>query len=213
MQVFGLPLSPFVRKVHIVAAEKGIVFEMMPADPRKPSPEFLAASPFRKMPALVDGDFMLADSTAIATYFEALVPEPPILPAGAKARAKAVWFEEFSDTILTPAAAKIVFNRFVAPKILGIPGNDEAAVLGEQELAPLLEWFETQAPEDGWVAGGDYSIGDIAIASVLRTLSFAGSSLDARKHPRTTAWHNRVTARPAWRQVIELEGELAAQFA
>lgn len=213
MQIFGLPLSPFVRKVHIVAAEKGIAFEMVPVDPRNPSPEFLAASPFRKMPALADGDFMLTDSTAIATYFEALVPKPPILPAAPKARAKAIWFEEFSDTIVTPAAAKIVFNRFVAPKILGIPGNDEAATLGEQELAPVLEWFESQAPEDGWVAGGDYSIGDIAIASVLRTLSFVGFGPAAQKHPRTAAWHARVTARPAWQQVIKLEEELAAQFA
>ncbi|QGN53281.1 hypothetical protein GKE62_00615 [Novosphingobium sp. Gsoil 351] len=61
MQVFGFPLSPFVRKVHLVAAEKGIEVEMVVVDPRKPDPDFLAASPFRKIPALKDGDYMLAD--------------------------------------------------------------------------------------------------------------------------------------------------------
>lgn len=126
MKVFGLPLSPFVRKVHIAAAEKGIAIETVPVDPRNPSPEFLAASPFRKIPALQDGDFLLADSTAILTYFEAMQPAPALLPAEPRARAKAIWFEEVADTILQPSAVKIVFNRFVAPKVLGRPGDEES---------------------------------------------------------------------------------------
>src|SRR5215210_3967213 len=94
MQVFGFPLSPFVRKVHVVAAEKSIAVETVVSDPRKPHPDFLAASPFRKIPAIKDGDFMLADSTAIVTYLDALNGDPPIFPAEAKARGKAIWWEE-----------------------------------------------------------------------------------------------------------------------
>lgn len=47
MEVFGFPLSPFLRKVHVVAAEKGIAVEMVVSDPRNPDPDFPAASPFR----------------------------------------------------------------------------------------------------------------------------------------------------------------------
>jgi glutathione S-transferase len=213
MQVFGLPLSPFVRKVHVVAAEKGIPIEVVPANPRDPSPEFLAASPFRKIPALKDGDFLLADSSAIVTYFEALVPEPAILPAEPRARAKAVWFEEVCDTIVAPAGAKLVFNRFVAPRILGMPGNEEAAAQGEAELAPILDWIESQVLTEGWLVGGDFSLGDIALASLLKTLSFVDKGCDRALHPRTAAWFDRVTARPAWRQVQALEDKLSAQFA
>lgn len=212
MKVFGLPLSPFVRKVHIAAAEKGIEIETVPVDPRNPPPEFLAASPFRKIPALQDGDFLLADSTAILTYFEALRPDPALLPTDPRARAKAIWFEEVSDTVMQPAAVKLVFNRFVAPKVLGRPGDEAAALEGERELAPRLEWLEGQAPQSEFLAG-DYSVGDIAVASLLRTLSFVGSGPNATKFPRTTAWYERVTARPAWQQVAALEKQLAAQFA
>jgi glutathione S-transferase len=212
MKVFGLPLSPFVRKVHITAAEKGIEIETIPVDLRNPPPEFLAASPFRKIPALQDGDFLLADSTAILTYFEALRPDPPLLPTDPRARAKAIWFEEVSDTVMQPAAVKLVFNRFVAPKVLGRPGDEAAALEGERELAPRLEWLEEQIPQSEFLAG-DYSVGDIAVASLLRTLSFVGSGPNATEFPRTTAWYERVTARPAWQQIAAFEKQLAAQFA
>lgn len=212
MKVFGTPLSPFVRKVHIAAAEKGIAIETVPVDPRNPPADYLAASPFRKIPALQDGDFLLADSTAIITYFEALRPEPALIPAEPRARAKAIWFEEVSDTVIQPAAVKLVFNRLVAPLMLGRPGDEAAALEGEKEIAPRLEWLETVVPDEGFLAG-DYSVGDIAMASLVRTLGFVGFGPDAAKAPRTAAWFARVTARPVWQRTIAAEEEMMAAFA
>ncbi|HVR91119.1 MAG TPA: glutathione S-transferase family protein [Novosphingobium sp.] len=212
MKVFGFPLSPFVRKVHLVAAEKGVAVETVLGNPADPSPEFLAASPFRKIPALQDGTFTLADSTAIAVYIDALQPTPAIYPAEAKARATATWFEEFADTILTPAGGKVVFNRFVGPKFLGVPGDEAAAAQGEIELQPIFDWFETQAPVQGWLAG-EFSIADIACASVFRTLGYVGMEPDAAQRPATAAWYDRVKARPAWQQIAAHEGAILARFA
>lgn len=208
MQVFGNPGSPFVRKVLVVAAEKGMEVELMPANPRAPSPEFLAASPFRKIPALTDGDYHLADSTAIAMYLDALRPEPPILPIEPKARGKAVWFEEVADTVMSGPAAKIAFNRFVAPRILNMPGNEEAATQGEQELGPILDYLESQAPAEGWLTGESFSIGDIAIASCLVTLRYVAIGPSETSHPRLAAWLERVVARPRWQEVSDRERAL-----
>jgi glutathione S-transferase len=211
MQIFGFPLSPFVRKVLVAAAEKGIAVESVAFHPRQPPPEFLAASPFRKIPALRDGDFTLADSTAIITYFEAKHPDPPLLPAEARARGKAIWFEEFADTIATPAGAKIMFNRFVAPRLLGMPGDEDKAREGERELGPVLAYLEEQAPAEGWLAGNTFSVGDIAVASVLTSLGYVGLSPALAKHPATSAWLERVSARPAWREVAGREQQALAQ--
>jgi len=71
MILYGSTMSPFVRKVAAYAAEKGIELELQPTGFPNPSPEFRAASPFGKMPALVDGDYSLADSSAIIHYLEA----------------------------------------------------------------------------------------------------------------------------------------------
>ncbi len=210
MKVFGFPVSPFVRKVHVAAAEKGLEIETVLFDPHNPPAEFLAASPFRKIPALQDGDYTLADSTAIVTYLEAARPEPALLSADPKARGKAIWFEEFADTILAPASGKIVFNRFVGPKLMGVPGDEEAALLGEKDIAPILDWLNGAICADGWLAGDDFSVGDIAVASVLRTLAYVGLAPDASTHPATADWYARVTARPAWQAVAEKEAKIVA---
>ena len=213
MKVFGFPLSPFVRKVHLVATEKGIAVETVLSNPADPAPEFLAASPFRKIPALQHGDFTLADSTAIVTYLDALHPDPPMLPGDARNKAMAVWFEEFADTVLTPAGGKIVFNRFVGPKFLGLPGDEVAAKQGELDLVPLLDYLEGVAPETEWLTGSALSIGDIAVASVFRTLSYVGFEPNAAKHPRTAAWYLRVCARPAWQEVAAREAAVMTRVA
>lgn len=208
MKIFGFPVSPFVRKVHLVAAEKGVAVEMVLGSFAKPEADFLAASPFRKIPALQDGDYTLSDSTAIVTYIDAKHPEVPIFPASPAARGKAIWFEEFADTIMTPAGRKVLFNRFVGPKLLGMPGNEEEAELGLAELVPIFAYLETQAPADGWLAGAEFSIGDIAVASVLRSLGYVGLEPDAATHPATAAWYERVKARTAWQAVAACEKEI-----
>lgn len=91
MILYGSTLSPFVRKVAAYAAEKGIKLELRPFQLTDPDPEFCAASPFRKMPALVDGDYCLSDSTAIVHYLEAKYPEPELIPAEPRARGRVIW--------------------------------------------------------------------------------------------------------------------------
>ena len=75
MILFGSTMSPFVRKVAAYAAEKGIQLEIQPTGFPNVTPEFCQASPFKKMPALSDGDYCLSDSTAIIHYLEANYPQ------------------------------------------------------------------------------------------------------------------------------------------
>jgi glutathione S-transferase len=98
MIVFGSSISPFVRKVLASAAEKGIEVESKPLGLGSDDPDFLAASPFRKIPALQDGDFRISDSSAIVAYLDALKPDPELIPHEPRARARAIWFDEFADT-------------------------------------------------------------------------------------------------------------------
>ena len=81
MKLYGISLSPYVRKVLMFAAEKGLEPEVVPVGLGQPNPEFLACSPFAKMPGFEDGAFRISDSTAIVTYLEAKYPEPALLPS------------------------------------------------------------------------------------------------------------------------------------
>jgi glutathione S-transferase len=114
MILLGASVSPFTRKVLVVAAEKGITFEHRPTNPRSSDdPDYLLASPFRKIPALKDGDYTLCDSTAIIAYLDAKHPNPAVIPQEARARGTAIWFEEMADTILAPVVSKVFLTGFL----------------------------------------------------------------------------------------------------
>jgi len=209
MKLYGFPLSPFVRKVMVVAQEKGIDAEIVPANPAHPTEEFLAVSPYGKIPAMDDDGFCLADSSAIAHYLDAKHPEPALLPTEPKARARAIWFDEVADTVLMPAGAPMLFNRLVGPKFLGVPGDEAAAKAAEEAVAGRLGYIEQTLGEDGWL-DEDFSLGDIAVSSMVKSLSYASWTIDAGAFPKTAAWYDRVCARPAWQAAAAVESGIMA---
>jgi len=217
MILYGSSLSPYVRKVLAFAGEKGIELELRPtgAAVGQPSDEFLEASPFRKMPAFRDGDYTLADSSAIIHYLEAKHPKPGLIPAEPKLRGKAIWFEEFADTVLVSCGAKIFFNLIVAPKFLGRPGDEEAARQAEiNDLPPVLDYIEKVVPgDDGYLVGDGLTLADIAMASPFANLRHTNTRVDPERYPRTVAFVDRILARPSFAPWIEQEAALLAKLA
>lgn len=209
MKIYGFPVSPFVRKVLVVAHEKGLDVETMPSNPMQPDEEFLACSPYRKIPAIDDGGFRLADSSAIVHYLEAQYPEPALLPKDAQARGKAVWFDEVGDTVVMAAGGPMMFNRFLRAKILGEAPDLTAADASEKVVAERLPYLEDALGDDGWL-DGDFSIGDISVASVIKSFGYADWSLDADAFPKIAGWYARVSARPAWQKAAAVEDAMMA---
>jgi glutathione S-transferase len=217
MILYGSSLSPYVRKVLAFAAEKDINVELRPtgASPGQPGEEFLAASPFRKMPALRDGDFTLADSSAIVHYLEAKQPAPALIPTDPRERGQCIWFEEFSDTSLVSCGAKMFYNRVVAPLFLKKPGDLDAADKAErEEFPPLLDYLERMVPEPGQFLVGDrLTLADIAIASPFANFTHLGCARDAARHGRVHAYVDSILARPSFAPWIERETALLAKIA
>jgi glutathione S-transferase len=204
MILLGASVSPFVRKVLVVAGEKGITFEHRPTNPRtSDDPDYLLASPFRKIPALKDGDYSLADSTAIINYFEAKFPNPAVIPTEARARGKAIWFEEVADTILAPAVSKVFVNRVILPLFMNTPGNDaEVSEALKTTLPPMLAYLESMAPASGYLVGDSFSIADISVVSVLINLSLSNAPVDPATYPKLHAYCERMIARPSFAKLV-----------
>lgn len=208
MKLFGAPVSPFVRKVLAYAAEKGLDIELVPVGIADPNPEFRACSPFAKMPGFADGDFRISDSTAIVTYLEAKYPEPAMLPADPANRARVIWFDEFADTILTPAGGAMFFNRIVSPKFLGKPGDDALAAKGEADMAPLCDYLEGIIPASGYLVGDTLTLADISVASPFVNTAHAGYTVDAAAYPKLTAFLAAIHARPSFADWIRREKKM-----
>jgi glutathione S-transferase len=212
MIVYGSSLSPFVRKVLVFAAEKGIEVESKPLAPGVVDPDFIAASPFKKIPALRDGDFAIADSSAIIAYMDALKADPELIPSEPKARARTVWYDEFADTILFDCGRKMFFNRIVAPRFLKREGDAAAADTAEQqELPPILDYLESVVPESGFLVEDRLTLADIAVASPF--VNFRHLELGVGDRPKLLAYVERILARPSFSHWADRETAFLARAA
>lgn len=202
MIIFGASLSPFVRKAVAFAREKNIEFEHNPVPPRSDDPDFRSCSPFGKVPALRDGDYCLADSTAIVHYLEAKYDGPALIPVEPEPRGKVVWYDEFADTILLAAGIPIFFNRVVA-RFFGQEPDESAAVTAEKEaLPPVLDYLEGVIEGD-WLVGDSLTLADIAVASPFKNLEYGRAAIDWDSYPKTRALVDRVLGRASFAELLE----------
>ena len=205
MIIYGARPSPFVRKVIVFAAEKGLAVEVKPGGFGQGGEIFERASPFGKMPAFQDGDFLISDSSAIITYMDAAKPDPALIPAEPKARARTIWYEEFGDTIVQSAGAAIFFNRMVAP-LLGMPQDLAAADRAEAEQLPKIgDYVEKILPESGFLVEDRFTLADIAVACPLINVGYCSSSLKGGRWPRLEQWLEKICARPSFAEALAAE--------
>ena len=208
MIIHGARPSPFVRKVIVFAAEKGIAAEVRSAGFGRGEPGYLEGSPFGKIPALEDGDFLLCDSTAIITCMDALHPEPNLIPVEPRARARTIWFEEFGDTIAQQAGQKIFFNRVVAKRLKRPQDLDAADRAEAEEMPTIYDYLESVLPESGWLVEDRFTLADLAAACPIINVGYCSDGLDAARWPRTAAWLAAVKARPSVMAALEEEAPM-----
>jgi glutathione S-transferase len=219
--LYGAILSPFVRKVLALAAEKGIDVTLTPGGMGQGGEAFAEASPFAKMPALrhagagVNGaDFLLCDSTAICHYLDAAFPEHPLIPHDAKARGEVVWLDEFSDTILGVTGGKMFFNRVVLPRFLKRDGDLAAADVAEQEELPrILAWLEGRVAGREFLVGDALTLADLAVAIPFANIAGAGFTVASATYPELTRWLNAISARPSLARIQAKVAETLARTA
>jgi len=205
MIIYGARPSPFVRKVIIFAQEKGLEVEVKPGGFGRGGDIFAQASPFGKMPAFQDGDFLISDSTAIITYMDAIQPEPNLIPLEAKARARTIWYEEFGDTIVQAAGMPIFFNRMVAP-LLGVPQDLAAADKAEAEALPrALDYLEKILPDSGFLVEDRFTLADIAVACPLINIGYCSSAMAKGGWCKVEKWVEGMRVRPSFAEALAEE--------
>jgi maleylacetoacetate isomerase len=84
-------------RVRIALNLKGLEVEYVPVHlvrdgGEQNAPAYLALNPQGRVPLLVDGDFRLGQSMAILDYLEARHPQPALVPADARERARMLSF-------------------------------------------------------------------------------------------------------------------------
>lgn len=210
--VHGAILSPFVRKVRVALAEKGIEYDLIPVMPMGQTPEYLKMSPLGKIPCYQEGDFILPDSSCIVAYLERKQPQPALYPSDPKTFGRCLWYEEYADSRLVEAGGGIFFNRVVRQRVLK-QAPDEAVVAKSLAALPaLFDYLEGEIGDREFLVGGRFTVADIAVSSVLVNLEHAGETVDAARWPQLAAYGQRHHARPSFKAAIEEEKALLAKL-
>ena len=195
MKLHWSPRSPFVRKVMIVAHERGLADRMVcvrtVAATSKPHAELMKDNPLSKIPSLVlDDGTVIYDSPVISEYLDALDGDPKLFPREPKARLDALRRQALGDGFLD----LLVLLR--DERMRAQPSEAHMASAAVRKAA-VLKNLETDAPA---LASTPFGIGHIAIGCALSYLDFRYADEDWRKdHPRLADWHAAFAARPSVR--------------
>lgn len=187
-------LSPFVRKVMIVAHEKGLTDEIelvaAPVTPLTPLDLVIAVNPLGKIPALlVDDDMALYGSTVIAEYLDGLDGAPRFFPSG-----DAKW-----NALRRNALADGILEAGVLARVEGLrpPDRQWSDWRGVQmlKIANALNAAESEARQ---LASETFTIGEIALICALGWLDFRFPDLSWREgRPMLAQWFAVLSQRAA----------------
>jgi glutathione S-transferase len=98
--------SPYCWRTKLALAHKGLTAETIPW--RFSDKSVIAFSGQGRVPVLVDGDRVVSDSWAIATYLEEAYPDRPSLFSGPSAMAVSRFINCWADGVLVPAIARLL---------------------------------------------------------------------------------------------------------
>lgn len=196
------PLSPYAQKVKISAREKGIALDLRTPDgigTGNSAGEFIAANPRAEVPALIDGDTRIFDSTIILEYLDDKWPTPPMRPETPAARAKMRMIEEVCDThyeAINWGLGEITyFQRASGARA------DEIRERAGRQIAKLHGWLTGQLGTADWFNGESFGWGDLSVIPYVNGSSGFGFQPDAGSP--LGKWMARANARPSVAQTAE----------
>lgn len=188
--LYGASTSVFVRKPRILLEEKQVEFISDPIDLYEYiNDDFLGASPLHKIPAIKDGAFTLADSSAICAYIEKKYPNPRFYPEDPQEYGQALWYEEYADTILFQAIAPCYYQTVLVPLYRHCQPDKKAIDIALSERLPIVAtYLEMQIMNKDYLVGNQFSIADVSIVSMFMNMYYSGFKLDSIAWPHLSRY-------------------------
>lgn len=160
--------SPYAMSAHVALQEAGLPFRVETVDldaGANHTPPYATTSLTRRVPTLVQGDFRLSESSAIAEYLQDTVEGARLYPRDARARALARQVQAWLRSDLTPireerSTVVVFYRRSDAPL------SDTARATANK----LFDAAGTLLAHGGEHLFGDWCIADTDLALMLNRL-------------------------------------------
>jgi len=194
--------APNPTKVALLLEETGMPYEPIAVDTRKGDqhkPEFLAINPNAKVPAIVDGDVTVFDSSAILLYLAEKTGK--FLPAKTdKARGELLSWMFFVSSGVGPYSGQSVHFRLYAPEKLPYAINRYA-----YEAQRHFGILDARLAKNKYVLGDSYTVVDMNVWGWARLIPTILGEEHWAKFPNLKRLVDEITARPAAQRAIALK--------
>lgn len=204
MKLYGHPMSTCTRKVLATLAEKGQEAQFVLVDLAKgeqKQPEHLARQPFGVIPAFEDDGFMMYESRAIIRYLDRKLPGNPLTPADPKAYGLMEQYLSVEHSNFTPAAMKVIWERFFKPHMGGGAADEAKVQDGLKGVEKVFGIIDPVLGKQQYLAGDSFSLAEISWAPYMEYFALSGGTELINKHKNVAAWWGRVSSRPSWKKV------------
>ena len=198
---FYFNLAPNPTKVALMLEETGLPYELVPVDTRKGeqhTPAFRAVNPNGKVPAIVDGDATVFDSSAILLYLAEKTGKllPTDTPA---ARGQLLSWMFFVGTGVGPYSGQAVHFQTYAPEKLPY-----AVERYRFEADRHYKILDAQLAKGRYMLGDTYTIVDINVWGWLRLVPMVLGEQAWADYPNVKRLVDEMSARPAAARVAAL---------
>jgi glutathione S-transferase len=198
------PVSTTSLSVQMLLAEAKVAYEPFVVDifsGEQRMPAFLALNPRGLVPVLVDGDFVLTESSAILKYVADKV-ESPTYPRDPRRRAR---INERMDWISTDVSRDLSY-LMVYPQLMphharpAGAAQDATIAWGKRKCEEHLAVLDAAGlGPNRFLCGDELSIADFLAAEQLHLASHIGSSF--ARYPNIQRWLETMRGLPSWKTV------------
>ncbi|NJN99325.1 MAG: glutathione S-transferase family protein [Anaerolineales bacterium] len=200
IKIYGVPRSSAGR-CYLMLEELGLPYETVPLDMRNKehkSEAFLKINPNGKVPALIDGDFIIWESVAINHYL-AEKHRPELLGKTVADRARQIQWSIWSMTDLQPPLVDLIIQFIFTPEE---KRNLHLIEKAREKVPPMLAILDSALAGKTYILGSDISVADFNLASVVNIAS--SFEFDFSPYKDMSAWLARIKDRPSFKKVAQL---------
>jgi GSH-dependent disulfide-bond oxidoreductase len=215
-------------KPMLALMEKGVAFnshylDLLSFDQHKP--EYLAVNPQGTIPAMLHGERVLTESTAIMEYVDEVFEGPRLMPEDPRDRWRVRWWMKLMDQWLGPSFSMIGWKVFVGPAVRDKDPQELQAAIGRiplperrvawrkaisgqfgaeeleesrRRVALGIRMLEQELARRPWLASPQYSLADINGFNLAYGLPVVWPELSNDElTPHILRWLRTIYARPA----------------
>ena len=193
MKLLGSSRSPYVVKVRVMIAEKGIACDLEAVAPA--SEDVAAANPLRKIPVLIRDDGKgLYDSSVIIDYLDGVAPSPKLIPDSFEDRIEIRRWEALGNGIMDAAVAIAHSDRLPAAD------QDAQKVKQQKKIDAGLATMAKDLGDRDFCHGNDFTLADIACGCATLCLDNWYADMDWRQaHPSLSRHAERMASRESFK--------------